>query len=210
MDLKKFEKNTKYDYWQRKKRRRFIRQNKKCKKGQIVLLGDSITEMFDVKLLDGCSKLEIYNRGIGGDTTNMLLKRLDSNVLNIEPAQIILLIGTNDFGRGADCDYVMKNIEIIVQKIKTALPKTHLVIQCVYPVNSNKYELEPDRNKNIDCLNERLYDFAETNKIDILDITKELKNIDGQLDSSYSDDGVHPNKNGYDIVSKAIGKVVLS
>ncbi|MDD6022575.1 MAG: hypothetical protein PUB94_08045 [Oscillospiraceae bacterium] len=78
--------------------------------------------MFDVKLLNGCSNLEIYNRGIGGDTTNRLIERLEKNVLCLKPSQLVLLIGTNDFGRGADCEYVFENIKKSSRLSKKTIP----------------------------------------------------------------------------------------
>ncbi|MGN0562596.1 MAG: SGNH/GDSL hydrolase family protein [Candidatus Fimenecus sp.] len=208
MDIKQFERNTKYDYWQRWKRRRFIKLNRKCKKGQIVLLGDSITEMFDVHLLDGCSDLEIYNRGIGGDTTNRLLQRLEKNVLRLQPSRLILLIGTNDFGRGADGEYVFENIKTIVSTIEKAVPNIQITLQCVYPVNGNQYPLEPGRNEKIDTLNSQIKAFAQQNGYGIIDITDALKNENGALDAQYSDDGVHPNAKGFEIVANAIKAVI--
>ena len=208
MDIKKFNRKTRYDYWQRWKKCKFTKENKKCKTGQIVLLGDSITEMFDVKLLDGCSKLEIYNRGIGGDTTNRLIERLEKNVLCLKPSQLILLIGTNDFGRGADCEYVFENIKKIVNIIKNDNPSGAITLQCVYPVNSSKYELELGRNENIRKLNSMLTDYSNENGLGLLDLTDCLKADDGSLDTQYSDDGVHPNAKGFEIVAKALATVI--
>ncbi|MGN0522885.1 MAG: GDSL-type esterase/lipase family protein [Eubacterium sp.] len=173
-----------------------------------MLLGDSITEMFDTKLLDGCSELEIYNRGIGGDTTNRLIERLEKNVLCLKPSQLVLLIGTNDFGRGADCEYVFENIKKIISIIKNDNPSVVITLQCVYPVNSSMYELEPGRNENIRKLNSMLTQYAHENNLGLIDLTDSLKAEDGSLDTQYSDDGIHPNAKGFDIVAKALASII--
>ena len=64
----------------------------------VVFLGDSITEAGPwEELFPG---IRVRNRGIGGDTTGGVLRRLEQ-VTSGGPAKVFLLIGTNDLGRGA-------------------------------------------------------------------------------------------------------------
>ena len=205
-----FEKRTKYDFEKQLKRKRFNRQNKRCKKGRIVLLGDSITEFFDEHLLDGKSNLEIYNRGISGDTSNRLLERLEENVLSIEPSQIFLLIGTNDFDNGADVGYVFDNIKETVKRIKTALPECDTVLECIYPVNPNYYGCEPTRNEYVGMTNEKIREYAKNNGVTLLDLTELLSDGDGYLSKEYSDDGLHPNEAGNRAIADEISKMLIN
>ena len=209
MNLDEFDRCTVYDSEKEHKKHKFNILNKLCKKGQIVLFGDSITEFFDERLLDGKSKLRIYNRGISGDTSNRLLERLDENVLSIAPAQIILLIGTNDFGVGADSDYVFGNIKETVERIKAALPGVNLVVQCIYPVNLKIFGCEPTRNKYIAEVNEWLRGYAKENDLTLLDLTELLSNEDGGFDIKYSDDGLHPSDAGNRAIAEALSEVLI-
>jgi len=68
--------------------------NKFLPKGKIVFLGDSITEYFSVQ--EFFSNVKIYNRGISSDTTEGVIIRLDSTVLNLEPSKVFVMIGIND------------------------------------------------------------------------------------------------------------------
>ena len=71
-------------------------ENANFSHGQIVFIGDSIT--------DGCAlndyyknlPLAVYNRGIGGDTTSGVLERLKLSLFDIKPSKIVMLIGIND------------------------------------------------------------------------------------------------------------------
>ncbi len=83
--------------------------------GQTVLFGDSITEIFNsYKLFYAFSQTTgqaVYNRGISGDTSDRLLERLECNALNINPKNLVILIGTNDIGIGLPPEYTLNNIK---------------------------------------------------------------------------------------------------
>src|ERR1700742_5027583 len=58
--------------------------------GKDIFFGDSITEMGDWKKVTGDST--VLNRGIGGDITYGLLKRL-KDITDRQPAKLFILIG---------------------------------------------------------------------------------------------------------------------
>src|ERR1035441_4233447 len=92
----------------------------RCRSGGVVL-GDSITEGWKT-LANDFPKMKVANRGIGGDITSGVLYRLKADVLSLNPAAIVLLIGTNDVGDGADADDVAANIKLILLAIKSFNP----------------------------------------------------------------------------------------
>ena len=155
MNYKRFEKRTRYCRERQNKADNYAHLNKNyCKKGQIVLAGDSITDMYNYyELFDAYRKesgKEVYNRGIGGDNSNRLLERLESNVLCIEPEKIVYLIGTNDIACGASIEYIAENIRKLIEKTKERCPECKIAIQSVYPVIDHRKR----KNKDIIPLNE--------------------------------------------------------
>lgn len=209
MDMEKFRKSTKYNFEKRKKQRRFTRLNrKKCEKGQIVLFGDSITELYKVKWLDEYTDLKVYNRGISGDTSDRLLERIEDNLLNLAPSKVFLLIGINDISRGADVEFIFAVIQMIINVIRAALPKTEVILECVYPVHleGTPFEKQGDESQRVRKLNALLKPYAFENNIPCIDLTEELQDENGYFDSRYTYDGLHPNEEGYKIVTKAIAK----
>jgi lysophospholipase L1-like esterase len=100
--------------------------------GAVVFLGDSITEGWSTLAKD-FPKLKVANRGIGGDITSGVLYRLKADVLSLNPAAIILLIGTNDVGDGADADDVAENIRLILLAIKSFNPHLKVIVCKVMP-----------------------------------------------------------------------------
>ena len=67
----------------------------------VVFLGDSITQGWGGGLGAAFPGIKVANRGISGDTTRGVLLRLQEDVLVLNPAAVVLLIGTNDLEEGA-------------------------------------------------------------------------------------------------------------
>lgn len=211
---KNFQKETKYDLVKKTKTDNFTYLNNGfCESNQTVLIGDSITEIFNYYELfyDFCKKTgqAVYNRGISGDFSNRLLERLYENALNINPRNIVILIGTNDLGVGAPADFTEKHVRSILQTIKKHCPDANVVLQAVYPVN--KY-MNADsvvmvgRRKNADIakINAKLKAVANEFDVNWLDLTDALKNEQGNIKPDYCYDGLHLNAAGFTVVAKNI------
>ncbi len=140
----------------------FRQYNKYAKPGQIVFVGDSITQDFNV--YEYFPEHTVYNRGIGGDTSEGVLTRLDVSVFELKPKKVFLNIGTNDFVRLSDgIDGTYKKIKEISKRILEFDNTIELYIISVYPVN-------PNVDKNTVGLR---------NNQDITQLNKMLKEIDG-------------------------------
>ena len=53
-----------------------------------------------------------------------LLERLECNALNINPKNLVILIGTNDIGIGLPPEYTLNNIKEILQRTQTLCSNT--------------------------------------------------------------------------------------
>ena len=86
-------------------------------KGQTLFTGSSLMEHFPINELlmsRGINKI-IYNRGVGGFTTNDFLEHMDEMIFKIEPSKIFINIGTNDIGGvNYSLEKLIKNYEIIL------------------------------------------------------------------------------------------------
>lgn len=190
----------------------FLNENY-AKHGQTVLFGDSITEIFNSYELfydfSQKSGQAVYNRGISGDTSDRLLWRLKTNALNIEPRNLVILIGTNDLGLGVPIEDVVRNVGEILRITTQTLPNTNVVLQGVYPVN--KYMslaaaqmVGKRKNKNITALNEQLRALAMDSGVFYLDLTDTLADKKGRLAKEFCYDGLHLNVHGFTVVAKEI------
>lgn len=76
------------------------------------------------------------NRGIGGDITELLLERLDEDVVSLNPKAIVLEIGGNDLIQGKCLHRIENNLVKILDKLTQSLPNTKIVILGVPPVRT--------------------------------------------------------------------------
>ncbi len=61
--------------------------------------------------------------GLFAVDSDRLLERLECNALNINPKNLVILIGTNDIGIGVPTEYTLKNIKEILQRTQTLCSK---------------------------------------------------------------------------------------
>lgn len=193
----------------------FALENKTAQKGQTVFVGDSITEYY--QLVDAYGDymqqtgILVYNRGISAECTDHLLARFDDTVLNIEPRNMVLLIGVNDLGQGVPEDTIYNNIKTMIEKTQAQCPQTNIILQALYPIDENRPEFY-DRfmvgsvrtNALIQSLNARLEALAGEKGIQYLDLADQLADENGVFRAEYTMDGLHPNAAGYAVITKAI------
>ncbi|MGM9966463.1 lipase [Rummeliibacillus sp. TYF005] len=143
----------------------------------------------------------ILNRGIGGDTTFGLLKRLDT-ITSGKPKRIVLMIGVNDISKGFTEEQTLKNYDKILSTIEEKSPSTKIIMTSVLPVNNELYGYRV-HNSQVVSLNTGLKKLASKHKILMIDIhDKFLK--DDHMDSQYTSDGLHLNGKGYAIWINAL------
>ena len=167
----------------------------------IVFLGDSITQ--DYNVYEYFANKIVYNRGIGGDTTQGVLKRLEQSVYQLKPSQVVILIGTNDFEllEATAGEIHQRTIEIVKQ-INKFDSKIEILLLSVLPVNQSidSKTVGKRNNKDINLLNQLNQSIENTKFINVYD-----EMLDGDvLDSKYTLEGLHLNQHGYEVVTKII------
>src|ERR1700744_2203472 len=75
---------------------------------RVVFFGDSITDIW--KLDESFPGKHYINRGIGGQTTPQMLVRFRADVIDLHPAVVVVLAGTNDIA-GNTGDETLEQIE---------------------------------------------------------------------------------------------------
>ncbi len=161
--------------------------------GALVFLGDSITQGFE-PLGEFFPGAKTANRGIGGDTTRGVLYRLDPDVFDLDPEGIVLLIGTNDIGIGADPDDVIDNIKLILARLKNHDAKTPVIVCLVMPRSNGD---DPKRTDKIRKLNAGIQQAIQGDaQFTVCDTWSLYANADGDCPVDLFPDRLHPNKAG--------------
>lgn len=209
-----FMKRLDYDLVKQTKKENFLLLNEKySRENQTVLIGDSITEIFNWYELfyeyTERTNQAVYNRGISGDTSYGLLNRIKENALNIKPKNMVVLIGTNDIGLKAPVSFIADCVEKIIAQTKEICPETNIILTAVYPVNGvmskeAKAMVGFRNNKTVAELNIELKKLSASYNTVWLDITKPLSDSSGNLAQKYTYDGLHLNAVGYELVAENI------
>lgn len=190
--------------------------NEHAIKGQILFTGSSLMEHFPVNEILMTEQLDciIYNRGVGGFTTDDMLENMDAQVFGTEPSKIFINIGTNDIADPSHSfeevlAHMLGNYEKILTQIKSRMPDTDVYLMAYYPVNSIDKQQEGERastmfvnrnNQNIPIANAAVKKLAEKFGYHYIDVNDGLTDERGMLRKEFTVEGVHMYPNGYRVV----------
>ena len=180
----------------------------KIKYDNYLFLGDSITDFYDLeKYYPG---LPVVNSGINGNRAYDILKDMKNRVYNYNPTKIFLLIGTNQIHK-EEKEKVYDSIIEIIEEIRENRPHAKIYVESIYPVNANldKNIVKNRDNNKIKYVNSKLEEYCKKDDYLIyIDLYNELKDDDDNLNKKYSDDGLHLNDKGYEIITDIIRKYI--
>lgn len=154
----------------------------------VVFLGDSLTQ--DGAWGEWFPDQKVINFGVGGNTTDDVLARLD-DVVAVKPDEIVLLIGTNDLGTRHTVEHLVRNIETICVTLRRELPGSRMLVQSIMP-RGREYA------HRIQEANIHLRQFSSTVKAQFLDLWPTLALEDGELNPAFTEDRLHLNPAGYE------------
>ncbi|MEZ5198000.1 MAG: GDSL-type esterase/lipase family protein [Bacteroidales bacterium] len=167
---------------------------KRIKPEDTVFLGDSLTESFDLQ--KHFNRPDFINRGMSGNMTDHVLYRLEE-ITNAKPALIFLMIGINDIYQGSDLNQVVKNIEIIIDRIRNESPASLLIVQSMLPVNEERLLIDKYINTKVYEANNRLSVICKKKNLEFIDLHSDFLNNKGEMNNAYTYDGVHLTEKGY-------------
>ncbi len=167
--------------------------------GRVIFLGNSITEMGNWAVLTGDPT--VVNRGIGGDITFGMLKRLPA-VTALKPSKIFLLIGINDIGKDIPPAVIADNIGRIIDRIRAESPDTRIILQTILPVNPTVqgFPQHYDKNDKVLATNKLLRTIASGRNVPLADLHAVFRDRQGLLKKELTIDGLHldPRGKGYE------------
>jgi lysophospholipase L1-like esterase len=174
---------------------------------RVVFLGDSITDSW--RLEEYFPGNDFVNRGISGQTTGQMLGRFKQDVIDLQPAVLVILAGTNDIGRGVAQHVIESNLSLMFDLADKHRIK---VILCtLLPVSDYAKErgvrfVQTERRPpaRIKMVNDWLKVTARSRRYRLVDYHLVMADGEGFLKQDSSDDGLHPNAEGYRAMSNHI------
>lgn len=196
---------------------------------RVVFMGDSITDGW--RLAEFFPTRPYVNRGIGGQTTPQMLVRMYPDVIDLKPAAMVVLAGTNDIAHNTGPETAEMIEENLMAMTELAQQHGIKVILCsITPISDypalNAPPPQPGRGPgmvrrkqtearppaDILKLNAWLKEYAAQSGATYVDYFGALVDEKGWLKEGISADGLHPNAEGYKLmaplVEAAIRKVV--
>ncbi len=173
----------------------------------IVFLGDSLTESFDLKKHFG--RNDLRNRGMSGNLTDHVLYRLEE-ITKTKPKKVLLMIGINDLYQGNNPETVFDNIVKILDILYKETPGTQRCLQSILPVNEERLLSGGPINVNVYQMNNRLEEYCvDEPGLKYINLHNDFLNHKGQMDSKYTYDGVHLTPEGYVVWSNLIAEFLV-
>lgn len=167
---------------------------------RVVFIGDSITENWvtgDPRLFGD----DVIGRGISGQTSPQILLRFFQDVIELRPQIVHIMAGTNDVagntGRTTEQDF-RNNIIAMVD-----LARAHhiqVALASILPASGFSWKPGLKPASTIVELNKWLRNFASKNHIRYIDYYSVLATAQGGFIPELSNDGVHPNRDGYEVM----------
>ncbi len=179
-------------------------------KDRIVFIGDSITEGWSDFSPEFFQQNNFVNRGISGQTTPQMLIRLKPDAVHLDPKMIVINGGTNDIAGNtgpSTPEMIIDNLCSMAEiAIKNNIDVALTTILPVYKYPGNDEVADPP--KIISFINSALEEYCKKNSLICVDYYSSM--VDGKkgLKSEYGNDGVHPIKEGYEVMEKAIKNVI--
>jgi lysophospholipase L1-like esterase len=177
---------------------------------RVVFMGNSITEGWVQVCPEFFSNNNYIDRGISGQTTPQMLVRFRQDVINLKPKAVVILAGTNDIAGNtgpSTLEMIEDNIQSMVEIAKSNNIK---VILCsVLPAFD--YPWKPGLNpaEKIVTLNKWIKDYCEENNLTYVDFFTQMADEHNGLKKVFSEDGVHPNKSGYEVMIPIVEKAIV-
>ncbi|HVH83712.1 MAG TPA: SGNH/GDSL hydrolase family protein [Steroidobacteraceae bacterium] len=164
---------------------------------RVIFLGDSLTQSWDLAGL-GLDQVELLNRGISGQTSPQMLVRFRQDVVDLRPAVVHILAGTNDLA-GNTGPTTLEAIEDNVSSMAEIAAANHIrvVLGSVLPALDYPWRRGLEPAPRIVALNGWMRAYARRRKLVYADYYSALVDSRGGFKSALADDGVHPNRAGY-------------
>ncbi|MGH2645467.1 MAG: SGNH/GDSL hydrolase family protein, partial [Chitinophagaceae bacterium] len=144
--------------------------------------------------------LKVQNAGFGWDRIENALWRVYHGELNdFHGKRILVMIGTNNLGLDSNDD-IVNGLQFLLQQIHNRKPEAEIIMAGILPRRGME--------KQVADINHQIRKMTTDSHFKYVDFGKSLLK-DGKINPSlFISDGLHPDKEGYEILGQEIHKVL--
>ena len=185
--------------------------------------GGWVTRLENLLEKDFPGEYEVINKGINGDTAQGVLRRLDRDVILLEPDIVIVAIGTNDIFTRLSADpnstpeTYQATIAKIFNKLQLKLPDTPVFamgmttsLRKYANIRFGNFLPQQDVVQTVfDDYNNTLRRLINEYKFSYVDLPSQWPE---EVEESWKfcADGIHPNDAGYDLMTEILYEALMS
>lgn len=190
---------------------------------RVVFMGDSITDIW--KLDEAFPGKPYINRGISGQTTPQMLVRMYPDVIDLKPAAMVVLAGTNDIAQNTGPETITMIEENLMAMTELAQKHGIKVILCALTPISDYTVMTPGRGApplpagatpphriqtigrppaDILKLNSWIKTYAASVGATYCDYYSAVVDGSGFFKEGFSNDGLHPNPQGFQLMAPVV------
>lgn len=171
----------------------------------VLLVGSSIFAQWEA-VAEHMAPIPVFNRAIGGTTTDQQLQYIDQLVLQYQPRVVVYYCGSNDVNEGIGAEVIANNFKLFAQRIAKELPATRIIVTSVLraPQKQNKWNI-------VDDANARLAAYAASNprQLTYVDLNPAVFNASGAPRMElYQDDQLHYKPPAYEAFARIVKPVL--
>ncbi len=178
----------------------------KGNKNNIILLGASITQAFDLDAY--FPNHSFINKGINGQLSGQYLLRFKKDVIDYDPDAVVIKLCAINITRDIPLQVSYDNIEMmtLLALANNIIP----VLATMIPVTAafDKKRSPKSITNEIIIFNQWLKKYADDHGLEYLDYCTSLSDEKGYLRPAYSSDGMHLNIKGYDIMAMELARIL--
>jgi lysophospholipase L1-like esterase len=171
---------------------------------RVVFYGDSITDSWGRRPDTGefFQDKPYVNRGISGQTTPQMVVRFRQDVIDLRPAAVVILAGTNDIAGNTGPMTPQMTEDNFRSMIDLAKANgIRVIVASILPVADYPWKTGLAPAPKIRTLNDWLKGYCVNHSLTYLDYYSAMVGQDGGMKPGISFDGVHPNAQGYAIMA---------
>lgn len=175
---------------------------------RVVFMGDSITDAWP-RSGHFFAGRDCIGRGISGQTTPQMLVRFQRDVVALQPKVVVILAGTNDIANNTGPYNPDLTFDSLAGMVAIAQANgIRVVLSSVLPAYDYPWRPGLQPVGKIAALNARLRDLASRTGCIYLDYFPTMADERKGLKAKFTQDGVHPNADGYAAMETAAGPAI--
>jgi lysophospholipase L1-like esterase len=169
---------------------------------RVVIYGASVAEYWGTRGDAFFPGKPYLNRGIGGQNSAQMVVRFRQDVINLHPAAVVFLESTNDISQNMGPEMSEDNWRSIAELAKAN--GIQMIFTSITPSSHFAWNPEMHPAETIRARNAWLKDYAASHSLTYVDFFPVLANAESGMKADLTVDGVHPNKQGYAVMTPLV------